>query len=254
MSTRIVFSNKLLASHRATSVFADFGSVRVLIGRRWRVSPWIVLTLGEDGFAVIREGQDLWSLLDMPKFLNAATAPSWVWWDDQLNPEQFEEALGPETTRDRESFGRALGHDGPWKILQWKCFASIRCCFLAFQWKYARIQSSKKLLVMPGCSLGSCSLRGPFPDPFLSEGATDQSPKSEPIFFDFRKWGSPKKASQRQGGRSGNSRKESTGRWPLISSGFADLPKAVRYVCNIMESSRQKKGVPKNRYSVVVLL
>lgn len=99
MATRIVFSNKLLASHRATSVFADFGSVRVLIERRWRVSPWIVLTLGEDGFAVIREGQDLWSLLDMPKFLNAATAPSWVWWDDQLNPEQFEEALGPETTK-----------------------------------------------------------------------------------------------------------------------------------------------------------
>ena len=72
------FSNKLLASHQATSVFADFGSVRVFIGRRGRVSPWIVLTLGEDCFAVIREGQDLWSLLDMPKFLNAATAPSWV--------------------------------------------------------------------------------------------------------------------------------------------------------------------------------
>ena len=112
-------------------------------------------------------------------------------------------------TRDRESFGRALGHDGPWKILQWKCFASIRCRFLAFQWKYARIQSSKKLLVMPGCSLGGCSLRGPFPGPFLTEGATDRSPRSEPIFFDFRKWGSPKKASQ-QGDRSGNSTKQST--------------------------------------------
>ena len=107
MATRIVFSNKLLASHRATSVFADFGSVRVLIGRRWRVSPWIVLTLGEDGFAVIREGQDLWSLLDMPKFLNAATAPSWVWWDDQLNPEQLKKHWGQKRQRHRQP------HQGP---------------------------------------------------------------------------------------------------------------------------------------------
>lgn len=187
MARRVVFFQQTLGKSPSNICFRRFRFCPCLC-RKGRVFTWIVLTLGEDCFAVIREGQDLWSLLDMPKFLNAATAPSWVWWDDQQHWGRNDKGT-VNHTRDRESFGRALGHDGPWKILQWKCFASIRCRFLAFQWKYARIQSSKKLLVMPGCSLGGCSLRGPFPDPFLTEGATDRSPKSEPIFFDFRKWG-----------------------------------------------------------------